>query len=468
MSIRLRLTLLYTSILALTIVTFSLVLYALQSQATLETTKAALLRQSRDYANLLRRPPMRHEMSPMSTAPTILPGRWTQVRSLDGNVIRRTPDLTDTTLPLSEAGWRAVNNNLPWFETAVVEGEPLLIYSQLIATSERTSEIVQIAAPISERENALGTLRMLLIAGDTLIILAAFAIGWTLAGAALEPIHRITQTAQAIGAARDFRQRIAHRGPNDEIGQLATMLNTMLGELESAYRHVQQALEMQKRFVADASHELRTPLTTIRGNIELLRHDVPMESAERAEVLADTKAEVERLIRLVNQLLWLARADAHRPLHRERVALEPLIEEVCRQTQLLAPQRTIHIDHVSDAFVWAERDALKQVLLILLDNARMHTPTHATIRVTTTLDEQAVAITIQDTGPGIPPDVLPHVFERFYRGDPARHTGGTGLGLAIAKELIEAQGGTITVQSTVGQGSAFTIKLERAFPAAHP
>lgn len=462
MSIRLRLTLLYTSILALTIVTFSIVLYTLQSQATLETIKATLLRQSRDYANLLRRPAMRHDAPPMFMAPTILPGRWVQVRSLDGNVIRRTPDLSDTTLPLSDAGWRAVNNNLPWFETAVVEDEPLLIYSQLIATSERTSEIVQIAAPISERENALATLRTLLLVGDTLIILAAFAIGWTLAGAALEPIHRITQTAQAIGAARDFHQRIPHRGPHDEIGQLATMLNTMLGELESAYRHVHQALERQKRFVADASHELRTPLTTIRGNIELLQNDVPLEPAERADVLADTQAEVERLIRLVNQLLWLARADATRSLSRASIALRPLIEEVCRQTKLLAPQRVILSDDIHDVSVWADRDALKQVLLILLDNARVHTPARATIRVTTTLEPTRVIVTVQDTGPGIPADVLPYIFERFYRGDPARPTGGTGLGLAIAKELIEAQGGTITVQSTQGQGSVFTITLPRA------
>lgn len=465
MSIRLRLTLLYTSILALTLVAFSLVLYTLQSQATLETIKAALLRQSRDYANLLRRPPMRHDMPPMA-APMTLPGRWVQVRSTEGSVMRRTADLSDTTLPLSDAGWRAINNNLPWFETAVVEGEPLLIYSQLIATSERTNEIVQIAAPMSERENALATLRTLLLAGDALIILAAFAIGWTLAGAALEPIHRITQTAQAIGAARDFRQRIPHRGPNDEIGQLATMLNTMLGELESAYRQVHQALEMQKRFVTDASHELRTPLTTIRGNIELLHNDVPLEPTERAEVLAETTAEVERLIRLVNQLLWLARADTTRSLSCASVALLPLIEEACRQTKLLAPSRTLLMDDLDDVSVWADRDALKQVLLILLDNARMHTPARATIRVSTALESTRVAITVQDTGPGIPPDVLPHIFERFYRGDPARHTGGTGLGLAIAKELIEAQGGTISVQSIVGQGSVFTLTLPRALSAS--
>jgi len=227
---------------------------------------------------------------------------------------------------------------------------------------------------------------------------------------------------------------------------------------------VEQALETQKRFVADASHELRTPLTTIRGNIELLRNDLPLEPQERADILADTKEEIERLIRLVNQLLLLARADAGRPLHCDTVPLKPLIEDACRQIHALAPQRTISTDQVHEVSVWADRDALKQVLLILLDNARVHTPARATISVSTTVAANHATITIRDTGPGIPPDVLPHVFERFYRGDVSRHGGGAGLGLAIAKELIEGQGGSIAVQSTVGQGTAFTLTLPLSSP----
>ncbi|MCI0475084.1 MAG: HAMP domain-containing protein, partial [Anaerolineales bacterium] len=337
MSIRLRLTLLYIAILAITLITFSVALYVIQSQAMLETTKTTLTRQAQEYANLARRFPPRPDQPPL---PATMPGRWTQIRSLDGTVIRRTADLGETTLPLSEAGLRALQSGIPWNETSIVDDDPLLIYSQLIPVPERT-EIVQIAAPIIERENALATLRVLLVIGNTLAILAALVIGWVLAGAALQPIHRITQTAQTIGAERDFRRRVQHIGPNDEVGQLAAMFNTMLTELESAYRQVQQALEAQKRFVADASHELRTPLTTIRGNTELLRNDLPMDAQERADILADTKEEIERLIRLVNQLLVLARADAGRPLRREPLPLKPLIEDVCRQTKLLAPRRAL-------------------------------------------------------------------------------------------------------------------------------
>lgn len=458
MSIRLRLTLLYLAILAITLITFSAALYVIQSQAMLETTKTTLARQAQEYANLARRFPPRPDLPPL---PATIPGRWTQIRNLDGTVIRRTADLGETTLPLSEAGLRALQSGIPWNETAIVDDDPLLIYSQLIPAPDRT-EIVQIAAPIIERENALATLRVLLVIGNTLAILAALVIGWVLAGAALQPIHRITQTAQTIGAERDFRRRVQHVGPNDEVGQLAAMFNTMLTELESAYRQVQQALEAQKRFVADASHELRTPLTTIRGNTELLRNDLPMDAHERADILADTKEEIERLIRLVNQLLVLARADAGRPLRREPLPLKPLIEDVCRQTKLLAPRRALIAETLHAVTVLADRDALKQVLLILLDNARVHTPANATINVTTAIAHQHIAITIQDTGSGISPSLLPHIFERFYRGDLSRSGGGAGLGLSIAKELIEAQGGTITVKSEIGQGSMFTIILPQA------
>jgi signal transduction histidine kinase len=458
MSIRLRLTLLYIAILALTLIVFSVILYAVQTRAVLEASQATLARQIEGFVNLERRAPRRLE----GAAPIILPGRWMQTRNVNGAVIGRTPDLGDTILPLSDAGLRAVQAGRVWTETAQVEGEALLIYSQPVIVQDRIIEIAQVAAPIGEREQSLNTLRVILIVGDTFVIVAAFAIGWVLAGAALRPIHRITQTAQTIGAERDFHRRVQHVGPNDEVGQLATTFNTMLTELESAYRQVEQALQAQRRFVADASHELRTPLTTIRGNIELLRNDPPLDVKERADALADTKDEVERLIRLVNQLLALARADAGHLLRREALPLQPLLTEVCQQAQLLAPRRTITRDTSLDAIILGDRDALKQVLLILLDNAIVHTPPSAVISVTAAVADGRIAISIRDTGPGIAPNLLAHIFERFYRGDASRSGGGAGLGLSIAKELIQAQEGTLAVESQIGRGSVFTVTLPQA------
>jgi two-component system, OmpR family, sensor kinase len=459
LSIRLRLTLLYSAILAITLIAFSTILYLAQSQLTLNTLKTTLTRQAEEFVVRERHFP-RHNDDTSSTA--TLPGRWIQTRSAAGTVIGRTFDLADTALPLSAAGLNAVESGTPWTETALVQGESLLIYSQPVLDQNHVTEIVQVAAPIAEREQSLGTLRLTLLVGSILVIIGAFAVGWWLSGTALRPIHRITQTAQEIGSERDFGRRVQHTGPNDEIGQLAVTFNGMLTELESAFHQVEQALQVQRRFVADASHELRTPLTTIRGNIELLHREPPIDSKERLDVLADTKDEAERLIRLVNQLLVLARADSGRPLRQDALPLKPLLEDSCRQSKLIDPQRTITCDASPDAAVVGDRDALKQVMLILLDNALVHTPSGATVNVAAAVSDGRVSISVQDTGTGISPQLLPHIFERFFRGEVSRSGPGTGLGLSIAKELVEAQGGGLTVESKVGKGSEFTVTLPRA------
>lgn len=460
MSIRLRLTLLYSFILTFTLSVFGAALYAIQSQSTYNAIQAALIQQANGIANNDRRMPM--FPSGAMTAP-VSPGRWAQVRSPDGTVGARTADLGDTTLPLSDAGLRAVQRGAPWFETAQVDGEPLLILSQpQMNPAGRLVRIIQVAAPIAERDQALSNLRLVLMAGGALLILAAFVMGWVLAGMALAPIHRITHTAQAIGAERDFNRRVTHPGPNDEIGQLATTFNAMLTELESAYRQLQQALQTQRRFVADASHELRTPLTTLRGNLELLRRQPPISAHDQANVTTDSIEETDRLIRLVNDLLSLARADAGRKLRTESVALRPLLDDVWRQAKQLAPDRVIECAAALDVSIRGDHDALRQCLLVLLDNAITHTAPNAQIFLSVTQDDKRAAIHVRDTGAGIPPEQLSHIFERFYRGDASRTGKGAGLGLSIATELVEAQGGTLTVQSQVGQGSVFTLTLPRA------
>jgi signal transduction histidine kinase len=475
MSIRLRLTLLYSAILALTLLTFSVALYVVQSRLTYDSIKTNLVRQSDSFANPPQRFPRPPEPSPSDDippprpAPTdgsasggVLPGRWSQTRSLDGEVLARTPDLSEATLPLSQAGLAAIvaRPEMGWFETAVVEEQPLLIYSRSIAPRGGVTLIVQMAAPIAERAQSLVTLRWILIVGCGLAIAGAFAAGWVLAGMALKPIERITHTAQTIGAERDFGRRVQHVGPTDEVGQLALTFNAMLTELETAYRQLEQMLDSQRRFVADASHELRTPLTTVRGNIELLRREPPIDSRERAEVMADTSDEVDRLIRLVNQLLVLARADAGQTLRGEPLSVNRLLEDVCRQARLLPAQTPIcYHPPAEEIAAVGDRDALKQVLLILLDNALVHTSPEAAVELAAEQHGERVEISVRDTGPGIAPDVLPHIFERFYRGDMSRSGVGTGLGLAIAKELVEAQGGAIVVESRPGEGSVFSVKL---------
>jgi two-component system OmpR family sensor kinase len=276
----------------------------------------------------------------------------------------------------------------------------------------------------------------------------------------LRPIHRLTQTAETIGAERDFSRRVAHTGPDDEVGRLAKTFNGMLAQLQAAYQQVGQALEMQQRFVADVSHELRTPLTTLNGNVELLRREPPISAEDRSEVLSDMASESNRLIRLVNDLLALARADAQRPLQSQPTPIRPIVEEACRQARLLAPDREIACEPLPEVAIWGQTDALKQILLILLDNALRHAD--GPIAVGGEVMERQVTVSVRDSGPGIEPEALPHLFERFSRGKTSGDDNGTGLGLAIAKALVEAQGGTLTIQSQPGAGSVFSVTLPQA------
>jgi signal transduction histidine kinase len=391
-----------------------------------------------------------------------------QTRDRNGNVNDRTPSLGSMTLPLDDTDLQAVLGGKDVLREVTIDGEPLLVYSKPVTIQGHPLGIVQVAASLREMERYLDNLRSGLVAGSIAVTVLAFGIGWILAGTALRPINRITQTARAIGDERDFDRRVRHTGPNDEVGQLATTFNSMLTELQTAYRQVEQSLQAQRRFAADASHELRTPLTTIRGNIALLQREPPIAEEDRVAALGDMADETDRLIRLVNDLLVLARADAGRPLRHEPVFLKPLIEDLCRNVKLLEPDRTIDCDNLLDEAAIGNADAIKQVLLILLDNARKFTPSSGTITIEMRREGANVAVSVCDTGAGIAADALPHIFERFYRSDMSRTGEGAGLGLAIAKTLVEAQRGTISVDSVAGKGSTFTIRLPRATRLPEP
>jgi signal transduction histidine kinase len=276
-----------------------------------------------------------------------------------------------------------------------------------------------------------------------------------LSGITLRPIHRITQTAQAIGDERDFSRRVAYKGPQDEVGQLANTFNLMLARLQEAYQKVESALQMQRNFVADVSHELRTPLTTIRGNLGLLGRQPASPPDEQADILADMVDESDRLIRLVNELLLLARADAGRNLTGESIEIQPVLEETVRQAHQLEQNRKITLEVQPEIFISGDRDAFKQVLLILLDNALKHSD--GVIDVVANRNGDRVEISVKDYGPGISPDKLDLIFDRFYRGDDNIFTNGIGLGLPIAKALTEGMGGTINFESELGVGSTVIL-----------
>ncbi|WP_420643909.1 sensor histidine kinase [Candidatus Leptofilum sp.] len=456
MSLRLRLTLLYSTILALTLTGFSIASYVTVAQDGLNRLEATL-------ASKAQRIVADAQFDPNEIALLVNqyagPEIYVQTRSAAGEIMDRSQNLGENRLPVDEAVWGTAVSS--WTATTFIAGERRLIYNQPIEAGEAAGGLLQISNSLTDRDRLLTNLGQVLVAGNLLVILAAVASGWWLAGIGLRPISRLARAILKIGQARDFGRRVNYVGADDEIGQLATTFDQMLAELEDAHRQTEQALQTQRRFVADASHELRTPLTTVRGNLELLRREPPISDGDRYNVLADLVEETDRLIRLVNDLLILARADVQPPNWQEPVALQPLLNSVQRQMKQLAPERHIQFANGRSlsTTVLGNEDALKQVLLILLDNAVKHTPPEAEIKVETAVTHSQITINVCDTGPGIPAEEITRIFDRFYVVDTARSQDSTGLGLSIAKTLVESQNGRINVVSNPRQGTVFEVTL---------
>jgi signal transduction histidine kinase len=450
-SIRLRLTIFYGGVLALTLVAFGLVVYVAVERATREVLHDTLASKAHSLiAN--------NEYQPTTFIP--VPDTWVQTRQLGGSLDQRSSNLGDFTLPLSENGLQALQEGSTWTESAEIEDRRLLVYSQVVTIDGEPVVILQVARSLAGNEATLRILRVILLVGGALVTVAALGIGWMLAGAALRPIARITQTADAIGVERDLGRRVDHTGPNDEIGKMVDTLNRMLAAIQSAYSQVEQTLHSQRRFVADASHELRTPLTSLRGNIRLLRRKPPIEDDDREAVLEDMATEAQRMSRLVHNMLQLARNDAGRVLTLEPIPIVPVLNDVVRAARGMG--RTVELEDIPLVTVEADRDALLQVLLNLVENADKFTQDGGRVEMAVGVTERTVTIHVRDTGAGISDAELPRIFDRFYRGETSGANGGSGLGLAIAKTLIEAQGGHIIVESQVDIGSTFSIVMRRA------
>jgi len=458
-SIRLRLTLLYSGILALTLLALGVVLMVSVSQINLRTLEDNL---REDAKRLIYSREFRLDRPGYDARRIAVPDTYIQTIDATGAIIARTTNLGDFQLPIDEDDLQTAANGEAWTELVTTDNGRLFVFNYPVVMRGELIGVVQLARSLAEQDESLETLRNTLLVGSAFVVALAFVIGWVLSGTALRPIQRITDTAQIIGAQRDFDRRVDYRGPPDEVGQLATTFNGMLNELQGAHQQTEQTLQQQRRFVADASHELRTPLTTIRGNLGLLQRQPPIAEEDEHAVLSDMVDETNRLIRLTNDLLVLARSDAGRSLRRAPVPIAPLVDDVCRQANVLGEQRTIVCEAVPEVSVLGDQDAIKQVLLILLDNALKFTPEGGTIMIGAECVDRVAAIRIRDTGPGIAPKELPHIFERFYRSDESRTGSGAGLGLAIAQELIEAQQGEITVASELGKGSTFTVTLPLA------
>lgn len=305
---------------------------------------------------------------------------------------------------------------------------------------------------------------MLLIA--PIVLLGAALVGSWLAGTSLRPVEGIMDEVDAISDGTSLHRRLAVPMSGDEIARLALTVNGMLARLERSFASLH-------RFTADASHELKTPLMVLRAGVEraLVHPGVP---GEILQSLDETLAQINEMTELVESLLTLARADEGRaPLAVEEADLRDILGDVVETAGMLGEGVGITVtsrmpDHPVRLAV--DRQRIRELLLNLITNAIKYTPQGGAIDLSLAEQEDAVSLTVRDTGIGIAPGDLPHVFERFWRADPARsRTGerpGTGLGLAITKWIAEAHGGSITVKSRPGRGTTFTVRLPRTHEPA--
>ncbi|MGH3827581.1 MAG: sensor histidine kinase, partial [Pseudonocardiaceae bacterium] len=319
---------------------------------------------------------------------------------------------------------------------------------------------------VDDTVTRLVTIEMIVI-GSALVLTGV--TGTTIVRLTLRPLTRVAGTASRVAdlpldrgeVALAERVPEADTDPRTEVGQVGLALNRMLGHVGAALEARQASETRLRRFVADASHELRTPLAAIRGYAELTRRSAESVPPDIAHMLARVESQAERMTTLVEDLMLLARLDAGRPLDRAPVDLSRLVIDAVSDAHAMSPEHHWRLT-APDAELTVSGDAagLAQVLANLLANTRTHTPPGTIVSVTLAPVDGQVTLSVVDDGPGVPPDLLPHVFERFARGDSSRSraAGSTGLGLSIVDSVVTAHGGSVDVTSFPGH-TAFTVRL---------
>jgi heavy metal sensor kinase len=342
----------------------------------------------------------------------------------------------------------------PGLVTTRIGDDHWRIFSKAI-TADNVTGWLQVMGDTDPINDTLGRLLTLMLVGGPLALVLAGLGGFFIAGRALLPIDRMTRTAQAISAS-DLNKRIQYQGPTDEVGRLAQTFDTMLDRLQTAF-------ERERRFTGDAAHELRTPLAALKGRIGVTLSQ-PRQPETYVETLQEMEGQVDRLVRLSSDLLFMARLEQGQMARRmERIDLPDFLGAVADQIRPLAAAKSITLtESIPEGLsLQGDMDLLIRLFLNLLDNAVKYTPENGRVAIRAERHQTALHVIITDTGPGIAAEHLPHLFERFYRVEDARsridlHAGGAGLGLAIAHEIVRAHGGSLRVVSQPGQETAFT------------
>ena len=467
MSIRTRLTLWYTGVLAVVLLLFSVGVYALLAHQLARRLDASLHTTIVGTVRLLTLERLEGESEQEAIHSALTEPYFPQhaVAIFDA----RQHLLADQTPP----GSVPVRRLVPWPQVATfpgvftVTGDQVTVQDtarvavhRIVVGPTQTPYIIAASQSLASVAAELSLVRHIVTVAVPLTLLLAGIGGWLLARKSLAPVVAMADSAQRISGAH-LAQRLPVAHPRDELGHLAMTFNALLTRLEASFTQ-------QRQFMADASHELRTPLAVIHTTADVTLHQPSRTEREYREALTIIGQQAQRLTRLVGEMSTLAHADAgHRPLQLQTFYLDELLTETARAVQVLAArtQVTLTTACVPDALCEGDEALLRQMVLNLLDNAVTHTPPAGQVALTLVRHDGQYRITVTDTGSGIPADAQPHIFARFYRVDPARaHTttgagSGAGLGLAIARWIAQAHHGTLTLAHSDATGSVFVAVL---------
>ncbi len=454
LSIRWRLTLWYGAVLSTILVAFSGSVYLLMRHHLLAITDAGLREEFAEFADEVRRTGDRSGLAAtLGSRFSHVEGHEFELSTFAGEPVFRSEGVASTGLPRPVVGPAGATG--PAFLDVTLGGLGPVHLAGGAVRGPGGPLLVQVAASLAPTGRALRELVIVFLTIGPMALACTLGGGYWLARKALAPIDRMAATAAEITSNR-LDRRLEEAGARDELGGLARTFNAMIERLQCSFDEV-------RRFTADAAHELRTPLAAMRTEAEVALRS-PRSPERDGRVLEDLLEEMERLTRLVSQLLFLCREDAGlgageiRPLR-----LDHLVGEVGEHMQVAAQEKGVglHLDLTGDCPVRGDADRLRQLFFNLLDNAIKYTPAGGAVAVRGEAHNGQVRVTVADTGIGIPADHLPHVFDRFYRVDPSRspETEGSGLGLAICRSIAEAHGGRLGIDSDLEGGTRVTLVL---------
>ena len=376
---------------------------------------------------------------------------YQQVVNATGRIVERSAK--GVSLPV-DARTRALaaHGGEPFLRDAYVNG----VHLRVLAEPLGRGHAVQFAQPLTEVDSLLGRLRLILALLDIGGIVLAAVLGRLVAGAAVQPLKRLTQTTEHVAQTQDLSRRIRPAG-EDELGRLARSFNAMLDALERSMGALDASVHAQRQLVADASHELRTPVTSLRTNIEILQQQgQDMDPAESQRLLGDVVEQIEELTMLMNDLIDLARGEEPRA-DTEDVRLDLLVSDVAERTGRHAPANPLRME-LEPTIVSGVPARLERAIGNLVDNAVKYSPPGEPV----TVRLRAGELTVRDHGPGISAEDMPYIFDRFYRGADARARPGSGLGLAIVRQVAAQQGGSVTAEPAPGGGTLMRLRLPGA------